>query len=126
MGTMTDRSRLLRQTETRSEKLLWSALRGRRFYGTKWRRQQKMGRFVVDFFCAARGLVVEVDGAVHDDQVDRDAIRQRLLELSGVRVVRFSATDVETRLPSVMKRLHQWMVSPSPLVGEGHREARVE
>jgi very-short-patch-repair endonuclease len=84
--------------------------------GTKWRRQQKMGRFVDDFFCAEHGLVIEIDGAAHRDRQDLDAERQRILEQSGVRVVRFSASDVENHLPVVLDRLTALLSGASPLI----------
>jgi len=56
MRAMTERARLLRASSTPSERIPWEALRGRRPAGTKWRRQQKLGRFVVDFFCAESAL----------------------------------------------------------------------
>ena len=105
MREMTRRSRLLRATQTRSEALLWSALRGRRLAGTKWRRQQKMGRLIVDFFCAELRLVIEVDGAVHQGREAFDASRQESLELSGLRVLRVSADEMETDLEGVLHRL---------------------
>ena len=114
MRVMTETSRLLRRTATRSERLLWQALRNRQLAGTKWRRQQKMGRFVVDFFCAEHRLVVEIDGAVHEGKEDIDAQRQEALERSGVRFARFTASEVENDLPNVLQRLERLMRSPSP------------
>ncbi len=124
MRAMTERARLLRASSTPSERILWEALRGRRLAGTKWRRQQKLGRFVVDFFCAESALAVEIDGAVHLGREDLDAERQGILERAGVRVVRFSASDVEADLPGVLARLSSLLTAPSPLVGEGARVRR--
>jgi very-short-patch-repair endonuclease len=80
-----------------------------------------MGRFVVDFYCAELRLVVEVDGGAHRDRVERDAERQDALEKTGVRFLRFAASDVEDSLPTVLGRLRSVLLSPSPLVGEGAR-----
>ena len=118
MRVMTQRARMCRANETLSEALLWDELRDRRFQGTKWRRQQKMGRFVVDFFCSDHLLVVEVDGGVHRGRAEVDAQRQRALELTGVRFVRFSATEVERDVRAVLDRLREFLDSPSPLVAE--------
>ena len=122
MRVMTHRARLCRATETTSEALLWAELRDRRFHGTKWRRQQKMGRFVVDFYCSEHKLVLEVDGGVHDGRTEADAQRQRALELTGVRFVRFSTAEVERNLRAVLDALRAQLSPPSPLVGEGERE----
>jgi very-short-patch-repair endonuclease len=119
MRAMTERARLLRGASTPSEQSLWEALRDRRLSGTKWRRQQKMGRFVLDFFCAEHRLGVEIDGSAHRGRQDLDEERQRLIERSGVRVVRFTVTDIETNLPGVLCRLSEMLAAPSPLVGEG-------
>jgi very-short-patch-repair endonuclease len=124
MRVMTQRARLCRSSETASEALLWAALRNRGLEGSRWRRQQKMGRFIVDFYCPARRLVVEIDGTVHRGREDIDAERQRMLERTGVRVARFSSLDVERDLPRVLHRLRELLRAPSPLVGEGESEGR--
>ena len=80
-----------------------------------------MGRFVVDFFCSDHLLVVEVDGGVHRGRAEVDVQRQRALELTCVRFVRFSATEVERDVRAVLDRLREFLDSPSPLVGEGGR-----
>jgi adenine-specific DNA-methyltransferase len=121
MRAMTQRARAGRAAETRSEAMLWSELRNRRLLGTKWRRQQKMGRFVVDFFCAEHALVLEIDGSSHEGRYVADTERQRALELTGVSFVRFTAEEVEGDLPAVVARLSRLLSSPSPPVGEGER-----
>ena len=119
MRVMTQRARMCRANETLSEALLWDELRDRRFQGTKWRRQQKMGRFVVDFFCSEHLLVVEVDGSVHRGRAEVDAQRQRALELTGVRFVRFSATEVERDVRAVLAACVNFSTPPLPLWERG-------
>ncbi len=109
MRAMTERARLLRASSTPTERILWEALRDRRLAGTKWRRQQKLGRFIVDFFCADRALAVEIDGAVHVGREDLDAERQAILERSGVRVARFTVSEVQADLPGVLSRIASLM-----------------
>ncbi len=75
-----------RKAPTRSEALLWNALRRKRLDGRKFRRQQPIGPFVVDFFCPAERLIVEVDGPIHDSQREADRVRQQLLETLGLHV----------------------------------------
>ncbi len=118
MKRMTMTARDLRQTSTRSEEILWNALRDRRLDGTKWRRQQKVDRFVVDFFCPEAQLVVEIDGGVHESRQEADAERELAIARFGLRVVRFSATAVENDLPHVLAAL-RIAIAPSPLAGEG-------
>jgi len=69
------RARELRQSMTEAEKLLWQHLRVNRLNGWHFRRQQLIAGFIVDFYCHAAGLVVEVDGSVHDNQIDIDLER---------------------------------------------------
>jgi|SRR5579872_521988 len=95
-------ARAFRKTPTRSEALLWQALRRREPGGVRFRRQQPIGPFVVDFYCAARRLIVEVDGPIHDTQADHDQARQRLLECCGYQVLRFTTTEVESSIQDVI------------------------
>ena len=105
-------ARDLRRRSTKSEALLWAALRGKQL-GVKFRRQQPIGNFVVDFYASAARLVVEVDGGVHLQQVKADAERQQQLESLGLRVVRVTAQAVEHDLEGVL-RLIQEAGNPHP------------
>jgi len=71
---------------------VWELLRDRRCHGLKFRRQQVVRGFVVDFYCAAHRLAVEIDGGVHDEPDQRawDAERTVLLSRSGITVLRFA------------------------------------
>jgi very-short-patch-repair endonuclease len=85
-------ARALRKSATASEKRVWELLRDRRCHGLKFRRQQVVRGFVVDFYCAAHRLAVEIDGGVHHepDQLAWDAERTALLARSGIIVLRFA------------------------------------
>jgi very-short-patch-repair endonuclease len=85
-------ARALRKSATASEKRVWELLRDRRCHGLKFRRQQVVRGFVVDFYCAAHRLAVEIDGGVHDEPDQRawDAERTVLLSRSGITVLRFA------------------------------------
>src|SRR5688572_28738934 len=72
-------ARDLRARETWAEDLLWTALRGRRLDGMKFRRQHPIGPFVLDFCCVERRLAIEVDGEVHATRREHDAERQALI-----------------------------------------------
>lgn len=87
----------MRLAPTATEAKLWGALR-RGALGVRWRRQVVLGPYVVDFLAPSIGLVVEVDGAVHAQSVERDAARVRALEAMGHRVLRLDARVVEARL----------------------------
>jgi very-short-patch-repair endonuclease len=94
LRTRTHRARRLRRDETHTEKQLWSLLRGRKVAGLKFRRQQPLGRFVVDFFCSEAALVVEADGPIHAERVEYDAEREAWLTAAGLTVLRFSNHDI--------------------------------
>jgi very-short-patch-repair endonuclease len=77
---------------TGTERGLWAHLRGRKLEGWKFRRQHPIDEYIVDFYCPAARLVIELDGSSHgfDDQIRYDEARQRYLEFRGYRVLRFS------------------------------------
>ena len=79
-----ERARQLRKKETWAEKLMWSWLRGRRFYGYKFRRQHPIGIYYLDFFCEEAELNVELDGSQHGfpDQRKHDVEREKFLTIA--------------------------------------------
>lgn len=89
-----ERARQLRKDATPAEVILWKIIRGRRFAGLKFRRQQPLGPYIVDFFCAPLKLVVELDGETHVGKEKKDQIRQAWLEEQGYKVVRFDNSVV--------------------------------
>ncbi len=91
--TLVPRARVLRADATPAEADLWAILRGGKL-GVRFRRQQPVGPFIVDFYSAAAGLVVELDGAGHADEVAYDARRTSWLEERGLTVLRFANADV--------------------------------
>ena len=97
------RARSLRQSATEAEKLLCGSVRDRRLAGLKFRRQQRMGRYVVDFICHDRRLIVELDGSQHT--VVADAERTAFLESQGYRVLRFWNPDVLRNLTGVLETI---------------------
>ena len=117
---MVELARTFRKEPTRSEAILWEAIRRKQLKGRRFRRQQPIGPFVVDFFCPSERLIVEVDGPIHETQREADRQRQELLEALDLRFVRVTAAQVEKDLPSVLTTI-QNAFSPSPLVGEGDR-----
>jgi very-short-patch-repair endonuclease len=96
------RARRLRSNSTEVEKSLWATLRGRRFLKFKFRRQHPVGRYVVDFVCISRKLIVELDGGQHALRQNQDRLRTRNLESEGFRVIRFWNNDVNANLEGVL------------------------
>ena len=82
------RARRLRKDLTDAERRLWSILRGRRLNEFKFRRQQPIGSYIVDFVCFERRLVIEVDGSQHQEQVSYDKQRTKWLNSQGFNVLR--------------------------------------
>ena len=88
------RAKAMRREPTDAERRLWIALRARRLGPFKFRRQQAVGPFIVDFICIERRLVVELDGGQHATAIDYDEARKRYLESRGYLVLRFWNNDV--------------------------------
>jgi very-short-patch-repair endonuclease len=105
--TIRQRARELRRKQTPAEQRLWQRLRASQLAGHKFRRQHPIGRFIVDFYCAAARLVVEVDGDIHarDDQAAYDAARTEWLEDAGCHVLRVTNHDVRHRLDAVLEQI---------------------
>jgi very-short-patch-repair endonuclease len=101
---MRRRARELRKRMTGAERKLWFALRDRRFARFKFRRQAPIGRFVADFICFERRLVIEVDGGQHADSMS-DLRRDRWFAANGYRVLRFWNNEVLKNLDGVMTLL---------------------
>ena len=102
-----DRAQQLRKKMTEAEKKLWRILRNRRFEGLKFRRQHPINRFVVDFYCHEKLLVVEVDGGIHNDVdvKERDEGREEELKNLGLTIVRFTNEEVLNNIHAVLEEL---------------------
>jgi len=109
--SITDRTqvhaRRLREDFTLAEQKIWAHLRRKHVVGLKFRRQQPIGPYIVDFFCPAAGLIIEVDGDTHADKEQHDAARTRWLEGEGYRVIRFVNSEVHRHLNLVLERISE-------------------
>ncbi|WP_267224971.1 endonuclease domain-containing protein [Dyella silvae] len=120
-----DRARGMRGAQTDAEQLLWHHLRNRRLQGWKFRRQHEIGRYIVDFVCPDAGLIVELDGGQHGDQLIYDERRTVELEAMGYRVLRFWNNDALKNVEGVLEVILQALASPAPHpnpLPEGERE----
>ena len=111
-------ARQMRHEPTPAEDALWQRLRNRRVAGAKFRRQYSIERFIVDFVCLERRLIIEVDGAVHEQQQDYDAVRQAFLEAQGFCLLRFSNGEVLQSLDAVVEAIGEKLVSGKLRVGD--------
>jgi very-short-patch-repair endonuclease len=111
------RARELRKQAAPAEKVLWEQLRNRRLKGIKFRRQHPLGPYIVDFYCPAHRLVVEIDGEFHRYQADQDQARTQELEDYGYKVIRFWNYEVEQNLDAVLDTIAENCDLPSPCFG---------
>lgn len=117
MGQITELVRRLRKNQTPEEKALWKELRGKKLNGCKFLRQQpiiyetmpKRKFFVADFYCHEKGLVIELDGKIHDYQKDYDENRDEILTALGLRVVRFRNDELKS-LERVLEQIRNLLV----------------
>ncbi|HUD08621.1 MAG TPA: endonuclease domain-containing protein [Candidatus Saccharimonadales bacterium] len=96
----------LRNNVTPQEIILWSRLR-RSQLGFKFRRQHSIGKYIVDFCCPSKNLIIEVDGGQHDEANQRryDENRTKYFESLGFKVLRFWDNDVNNNLSSVIEEI---------------------
>ena len=99
-----NRARVLRKAMTEPEVILWSRLRGRGDGWPVFRRQHPIGSIILDFYCPAAKLAVEIDGSTHwtDEQRAKDEARDAWLASQGIRVLRFGASSVFHNLGEVV------------------------
>lgn len=125
MESKREDARLLRKNMTEAETVLWQELRGRRLCGFKFRRQQVIDGFIVDFYCEQAKLVVEVDGGIHDKepQKELDEHRTRVFSARGLQTIRFKNEEVFNNLRLVLEKIRHHLV-PSFVFhqGEGIKE----
>jgi len=97
------RARELRKNPTPSEEQLWCELRNRKLHGLKFLRQHPITYkvdgikhfFIADFYCAAKGFVIELDGKIHDFQKDRDVERDLIIKSLGLRIVHIKNEELD-------------------------------
>ena len=100
--TLLKNARELRREMTAAEMKLWLHLRGDQLEGLRFRRQHRIGRFIVDFYCAARGVVIELDGTSHFLTEQQDQEREADLEARGLHILRFANEDVINHTAAVV------------------------
>ena len=108
------RERKLRSAQTDAESKLWHHLRDRRLQGFKFRRQHRIGPYIVDLVCDAARLIIEVDGGQHGDRVDQDEIRTKALEARGYQVIRFWNDDTLLRTDEVLTAILRALEARQP------------
>jgi len=100
-------SKNLRKNQTEAEKLLWYRLRNKKFLGFKFRRQQLIGKYIVDFVNFERKIIIEVDGEQHNfkDRKFKDNVRTKWLTTQGFTIVRFWNNDILKDIEEVLEQI---------------------
>ena len=99
------RAKELRKNMTQAERILWDYLRGNRLYGLHFRRHQVIDGYIVDFYCHSAGLVIEVDGEIHNNQKEEDLERERILKDRGLRILRIENEAIRNDLENVLAKI---------------------
>ncbi len=115
-------ARELRQRQTKAENILWEAIRNHHLANLKFRRQHPIAHtaFVADFLCYEHGLVIELDGEIHQTQRIEDRQRQQAIEDAGYHTIRFTNEQVLNHLQTVLTAILAACDAAPPLPeGEG-------
>ncbi|MBK8185798.1 MAG: endonuclease domain-containing protein [Cellvibrio sp.] len=119
------RAKDLRKTQTPHEEKMWRYLRAKRFSGFKFKRQEPIARYIVDFVCYEAKLIIELDGSQHVENKSHDENRDCWLQEQGFRVLRFWNNQLTKQTKEVMDEIWSALQSktpspqPSPIKGEG-------
>ena len=102
-------ARNLRKNQTPQEIILWSRLRSRRFLGIKFRRQYPIGKYIVDFICLGKKIIIELDGWQHKEERQKryDKERDKFLENKGFKMLRFWNNEVNSNLNGVILKIEE-------------------
>lgn len=121
---LTETAKELRRSMTDAERILWQRLKAKQLNGLKFRRQEQIGHFIVDFICFERGVIVEADGGQHALEKEKDEERTQWLNSQGFTVLRFWNNDILINTEGVMETIRSACIEapsprPSPTVGRG-------
>jgi very-short-patch-repair endonuclease len=112
MNVLRTRARQLRKDPTHAERLLWQKLRFWQVDGCKFRRQQPLGNYIVDFVCLQKRLIIELDGGQHAESLDYDREHDAWRHDQGFVVLRFWHHDVLNNTEGVVERILQQLKAP--------------
>ncbi|MET4083474.1 very-short-patch-repair endonuclease [Pedobacter sp. UYP30] len=104
-----ERAKALRRAENLPEVLFWTEVIKKRFHKIDFDRQRIIGNYIVDFYIRALGLIIEIDGASHDDKEVYDKIREEYLISLGLKVYRISVDDVMRNMDLVVMELEEYL-----------------
>jgi len=109
-----ERRRALRRDQTNAEQIMWRHLRNKQIAGQKFYRQYSIGPYILDFYCPAKRLGIELDGGQHNQNIQRNKDQQRthFLQGQGIEVVRFWNNEVTEKTDEVLTKIFS-LVTPS-------------
>ncbi len=119
MPALTPLARKLRSNPTEAEKQLWRYLRMAQFHGLKFRRQYVIDKYIADFVCLPKRIVIELDGGQHSETVTEDLLRTRAMEAAGFKIIRYWNNDVINNIEGVLQDLETHLNLSPPPEGEG-------
>ena len=102
-----EKARTLRNSMTKAERILWSKLRSKQIQGLKFRRQQPILNYIVDFYCDSLKIIIEVDGEIHFSPDVRGYDKKREIDLKnhGFEFLRFTNEEVELRVNEAVEKI---------------------
>ena len=106
-------AKILRKRLTDAEKLMWRHLKTKQVEGLKFRRQESIDRYVADFVCYEKRIIVEIDGGQHCEE--RDGNRNRWFEVQGFKVLRFWNNEVLNNTQGVLEVIRENCLFHPPL-----------
>lgn len=115
MRNLTHLARKLRRESTKAERILWQHLRNKKLNGLKFRRQEQIGDYIVDFVCYEKKLIIELDGGHHSQEETKmnDERRQNWLSSQGFTVIRFWNSEVMKNIEGILQVIREKII-PSP------------
>jgi very-short-patch-repair endonuclease len=104
-------ARGLRKNMTEAERVFWQRIRGKQLKDHQFYRQKNIGNYIVDFYCPAAELIVEIDGGQHHSDIgnEKDKIRDSYLNQLGFRVLRFSDSEVFENMDGVLEKVLEYL-----------------
>ena len=103
----------MRKDSTKAEEILWLRLKNRQLAGLKFRRQHPIDKFIADFYCHEKKLVIELDGNIHNnsEQTDLDNGRTETLNEFGIPVLRFRNEEVINNIEAIISQMQNKLLS---------------
>ena len=105
--TLLSNAKDLRKNLTEAEKLLWKHLRAKHMNGYKFRRQHPLGRYIADFICLEKKLVIELDGGQHVLAKEKDLTREKWFYNEGFEILRLWNTEVFHNVEGVLEAIEK-------------------